>query len=290
MAQKKSYSVDEITKEFMRLDRLRYLEILRECNEPLTSYEITERILISEGIGKESIDNKLLRRRNPPVNTRLKTMEDMGILRNEDGRYSVDFIGQLFFHAREKFSMNREILEKHRSFFETHNFHDIPEEFRWQIYKLRNTEITVNIYDFIDIVQENLKKVNRKIYLLTEYLHDIPDEVIQKIQKGETDIAILYQCDNPPRIEREDEKELLSKLTRNPREGIEFRFLPFRERFPLYVNIVDEQWAIFALSATASRMIDRNQAFFGTDIEFVMWCRDLLHYLWWEKDVTVLKI
>jgi len=217
-------------------------------------------------------------------------MQDMDVLANEDGKYSVDIAGLLFLHARKKLSESREILEKHRTFFETHNFRDIPVEFRWQIYKLMQTEMIVNVYDFIENVQENLKKVKRKIYLLTEYLHSIPDEVIQKIQEGEIDIAILYQSCNPPRIEREDERELFDKLTRNPREGIEFRFLPLRQRLPVYISRIDEQWALFALSATSSEIIDRNQAFCGSNIEFVTWCRDLLYHLWWEKDVMVLEI
>lgn len=291
MVQEPSCSEDEIIKELMKQDRLYYLEILRKSGRPLTSYEVTKEILVKyRGVSERLIDSKLLRKKNPSVNTRLKTMQDMGILKNINGRYSIDIAGLLFLHAREKLSESRKILGEHKMLFETHNFQDLPVEFRWQIYKLRQTEMIRHAYDYLDKMQENLKKVRRKIYLLTEYLHDIPDEIIQRIQEEEIDIAILYQCYDPPRFEREDEKELFKRMTENPHEGIEFRFLPLRERFPIYIGRIDSNWALFALSALANGTIDRDQAFCGDDIEFVTWCRDLLYHLWWEEDVVVLDI
>ena len=86
MAKSTNHSVDEITRELMKQDRLRYLEILRKSTKSLSSYEVTKEILVKyEGVDEKSIDNELLRKRNPSINTRLKTMEDMGILKNEDG-------------------------------------------------------------------------------------------------------------------------------------------------------------------------------------------------------------
>lgn len=270
---------------------MRYLETLKESNKPLTSYEVTKRILEKyEGIERKSITKEFLRKKSPPVNSRLRTLQEMSILKNEGGKYSLDMIGVLFLYAREKFSKNREILEEYIKYFETHNFQDIPVEFRWQIYKLKQTEMIKNVFDYLEEVQENTRRVKRKIYLLTEYLHKLPDESIQMIQKEEIDIAILYQCYNPPKIEREEEKELFKKLIENPHRGIEFRFLSLRQRYPIYICRIDEKWALFALSSISTGMVDRNQAFCGSDIEFVTWCRNLLYHLWWEKDVIVLSI
>lgn len=290
MAQKTNYSMDDIINELMKLDRLQYLEILSESENPLTSYDITKKILVSDGIKEEPIDKKLLRKKNPSINTRLKTMEDMGILRNEEGKYSLDIAGLLFLHAREKLSKSREILDTNRMFFETHNFQDIPVEFRWQIYKLSQTNMISNAYEFMDSIEENLKKVERKIYLLTEHLRDIPNEIIQRIQKKEIDIAILYQCHNPPLIEKEDEQKVFKELTKNLHKGIEFRFFPLQKRSSIYVSRSDSKWALFTLSTKASGTIDRNQAFCGDNIEFITWCRDLLYHLWWEEGVKIFKI
>ena len=130
-----------------------------------------------------------------------------------------------------------------------------------KLFKLRNTKVTENASQWDRILREEMKKTRRKLYNLTTYLHDFPDEILQKKIRGEIDIAITYQFRKYPQLNYSDEKNLFDRLIA---AGVELRHITLKNRHPIGIRIVDEKWATFLLPKVNQKELDRDHAFIST--------------------------
>lgn len=171
-----------------------------------------------------------------------------------------------------------ETLSKFRDFFDTHYVEDLPREFLRQVYKVSEAELTRTPVRWMKEVAKYMKKIERKFYNCTEYLHDIPDEILEKKVAGDIEqISILYQFYRYPELNYPDEKELFDELVE---AEVEFRYLILAPRHPIGIRIVDEKWATFGLTRKMDNELDRDHTLIGTDRDFVSWCRDLMYHVW----------
>jgi len=261
--------------ELLNKDRFEYLDIIKR-DDGAKSLEIAKEILRSRGI----TDHKEITKENIKVNKRLRRLVELDILVSGGGTYDISSFGRLLMISREDLRRNAETMEKFRDFFEDHYVDDLPQEFFRQIYKLNGAELTELPIQWVQEVIRHMGKIKRKFYNMTEYIHDIPEDIIEgkKIGKdGEIEIVITYQFYEYPYLNYSIEKELFKKLAD---AGAEFRYINLENRHPIGVRIVDEKWATFGLARRLDGKLDREQAFIGTDIEFIKWCRDLMYHVW----------
>ncbi|KYK37047.1 MAG: hypothetical protein AYK19_07555 [Theionarchaea archaeon DG-70-1] len=260
--------------ELLNKDRLDYLEII-ENSEGAKSIDVAEEILKSRGITKP----KEIKKENIKVNKRLRKLVDLGILDStKKGEYEVSSLGYLLMDSWQELNEKAETLNKFRRFFDTHYIEDLPQEFIRQIYRLSEAELTRNPVQWMKEVMRYMKKIERKFYNSTEYLHDIPDEILEKKVTGKIEqISILYQFYKHPELNYPDEKELFDELVE---AEVEFRYLTLKNRHPIGIRIVDEKWATFGLTRKADGVLDRDQTLIGTNRDFVSWCRDLMYHIW----------
>lgn len=263
--------------ELLNKDRFNYMEIIMNSEGGAKSLEIAEEILRSRGITQE----KEIRKENVKVNKRLRKLVELGILfSHEKGEYSISGLGQLMMVSWEELEKNAEVMSKFRGFFENHYVDDLPREFFRQIYKLKGAYLTEIPVQWVQEVIRHTNKIQRKFYNMTEYLHDIPEEIIDRRENGKTgeiEIVIIYQFYDYPRLNYSIEIELFEKLKN---AGVEFRYITLEKRHPIGIRIVDEKWATFGLARRSDGMLDRERAFIGTDRDFISWCRDLMYHTW----------
>lgn len=269
-----------VISELLNKDRLNYLDIIME-QDGAKSLEISKKILQSRGI----TNPKAITKENIKVNKRLRRLVELDILVSDRGIYNISSLGRLLMVSREQLVKNAETMERFHIFFENHYVDDLPREFFRQIYKLRKAQLTEIPVQWVQEVIRHMKEVERKFYNMAEYLHDIPEEIIERKihekesrKKEEIEIAIIYQFYNYPQLNYSLEGELFNKLVE---AGAEFRFINLEEeRHPIGIRIVDDKWATFGLARRLDGIVDREKAFIGTDIEFITWCRDLMYHMW----------
>ncbi|MBU7046515.1 MAG: hypothetical protein HXS54_08765 [Theionarchaea archaeon] len=282
----------EVVSELLNMDRFEYLDIIEKGNGA-KSLDVTRELLHSRGI----TDPKEITKENIKVNKRLRRLVDLGVLVSEEGVYNISSLGRLLMISKDELKKNAETMEKFHGFFETHYVDDLPPEFFRQIYKLRNAELTELPVQWVQEVIRSMNKIERKFYNMTEYLHDIPEEFIDRkiaemkaektgkvdVEKGigktgKIEIVIIYQFHNYPHLNFSREKELFKKLID---AEAEFRHINLEEgKRPIGIRIVDEKWATFGLARRSDDRLDREQAFIGSNIEFISWCRDLVYHKW----------
>lgn len=269
-----SMDLTVLMSELLNMDRLDYLRII-ENSKGAKSIDVAKDILKSKGVTQHGE----IAKENIKVNKRLRKLVDLRILDStKKGEYEITSLGFLLMDSWQELNEKAETLEKFRDFFDTHYIEDIPQEFIRQIYRLHGAKLTVNPVQWVKEVMEYMKKIERKFYNCTEYLHDIPEDIIQKKIAGDIEeISILYQFEKYPELNYLDEKELFDKLVN---ANVEFRYLTLENRHPIGIRVVDEKWATFGLTRTLDGKLDRDQTLIGTDAAFVMWCRDLMYHIW----------
>lgn len=272
--------------ELLNKDRLDYLEII-EKSEGAKSIDVAKEILKSRGL----IQVREIKKENIKVNKRLRKLVDLGILVSDyGGVYNMGSLGYLLLDSWRELNEKAGTIEKFRNFFETHYIDDLPREFFRQIYKLRKAELTEIPIQWVQEVMRYMNQIERKFYNMTEYLHDIPEDVIEKKESGKiSEIVIIYQFYKYPELNYSIEKELFDKLVD---AGVEFRYTILETRRPISIRIIDEKWATFGLPRRLDGKLDRENAFIGTDPDFITWCRDLHYHIWHfeAKPLNVEKI
>lgn len=269
----------DVISELLNKDRLDYLDVIIK-QDGAKSLEISERILQSRDV----TNPKAITKENIKVNKRLRKLVDLGVLISDEGVYNISSLGRLLMVSKEELEKNADTMEKFHNFFEEHYVDDLPREFFRQIYKLRKAQLTEIPVQWVQEVVRHMKEVERKFYNMTEYLHDIPEEIIErKIQEREiekeeeVEIVIIYQFYNYPELNYSLEEELFKKLKK---VGAEFRCIDLEDRHPIGIRIVDEKWATFGLARRSDEKLDREKAFIGSDSDFITWCRDLMYHIW----------
>lgn len=267
-------------KELLNKDRLEYMEVIMKSDKALGSLEVTKTILSSRGI----TDTKKISRENIKVNKRLRRLVELGLLMQiEEGTYSISSLGYLLMDSWNELSDRVETTKKFRNYFDTHYVDALPPEFFRQTYKLRKAKVTENPVQWMKQVTKYTGRVERKFYNLTEYLHDIPEDIIEKKTSKETEefeIVITYQFYKYPLLNYSDEKELFDRLVD---ADVRFHYLTLEKRHPIGLRIVDDKWATFGLTRISDGVLDREKSFVGTDKDFVSWCRDLMYHIWHFK-------
>jgi predicted transcriptional regulator len=267
--------------ELLNIDRLEYLEIIRDSENGTKSLDITKKILKSRGITQK----EKIRKENIKVNKRLRKLVDLGILvSGGKGEYKMSSLGYLLLDSWKELTEKAETMEKFHEFFESHYVEEIPHEFLRQINRLKGADLVNNPVRWVREVSDHMHEIERKFYNLTEYLHDIPKEIIEKKEKKRIkEISIIYQFKEYPVLNYSDEKkELFDRLIK---AGAEFRYITLENRHPIGIRIIDEKWATFGLEAisdkrTSEKRLDRTQTLIGTDPEFIKWCRELMYHIW----------
>ena len=270
-----SEDLTSLMAELLNKDRFEYIEMIMNSEGGARSFDIAEKILQS----REITEVKKIKKENIVVNKRLRRLVELGILvPKEKGKYDISNLGYLLMDSWEELKESKEIFEKFHNFFNSHYITDLPREFFLRIYKLKKAELTKIPIQWAQEVIRHMEKMERKFYNLTEYLHDIPKEVIEKKKKEEIEeIVIIYQFKKYPELNFPIEKELFYELVD---AGVEFRYLTLEKRRPIGIRIVDEIWATFGLPRIPDGILDRERAFIGTDLEFISWCRDLMYHIW----------
>ena len=266
--------------ELLNKDRFEYLDIIKK-EDGAKSLDIAKEILRSRGI----TDHEEITKENIKVNKRLRRLVELGVLVSARGIYDISSLGRLLMISKEDLKRNVETLEKFHDFFENHFVDDLPREFFRQIYKLNGAELTELPVQWVQEVIRHTEELERKFYNMTEYLHDIPEKIIErKIQERESgkekeiEIVIIYQFSNYPQLNFSLEEELFGRLVK---AGAEFRYIKLEdEKRPIGIRIVDEKWATFGLTRRSDGILEREKAFIGTDKVFISWCRDLIYHMW----------
>lgn len=267
----------KLMSELLNKDRLNYIEIIANRGSGIKSIDVTKEILKLKGI---KLHPEKVKKENIKVNKRLRKLVDLDILSsNERAEYTISNLGYLLMDSWRELTEKAETMSRFRDFFSSHYITDLPPEFFRQIYKLKRSRITENPLQWEREVKIYMKKIERKFYNLTEYLHDFPEEIIEKKKRGEIEeIVIIYEFNKYPELNYSDEKiELLNRLSR---AGTEFRYMNLKDRYPIGLRIVDEKWATFGLAKIPEGELDRAHAFIGTDSDFISWCRDLMYHMW----------
>lgn len=263
--------------ELLNKDRLGYVMIIMNSQNGVGSREIAEEISELGGMTEE----EEIKKANIMINKRLRKLVDLGILISVDKKYKLSGLGYSLFDSWQNIVENVDAMEKFGDFFDDHLVNDIPREFFRQMYKLRSAELAQNATQWGNMLREQMKKTERKIYNMTQYLHDFPDHILKKKKKDEINIVITYQFNKYPQLNYSDEKVLFEKLVE---VETEFRYIKLEDRHPLGIRVIDEKWATFLLpkpeKTNEKHELDRGQAFVGTDLEFVSWCRDLMYHIW----------
>jgi predicted transcriptional regulator len=261
-------------KELLNKDRLKYMEMIMNSDKGLGSLEIAQIICASRGITRDME----ITRENSKINKRLRKLVNLGILMQiEEGKYSISSLGYLLMDSWKKLAEKADTVNKFSKFFNEHFVNDIPEEFFGQIYKIRGAKLTGNTVQWKESLARHMFKMDTKLYNSTQYLHDFPDVIIEKVRSHEIEIVIIYQFDSYPELNYSDEKELFDKLVE---AGVEFRYIDLENRHPIGIRIIDDTWASFYLSRISDGKLDRDHVFIGTDREFITWCRDLHYHIW----------
>jgi predicted transcriptional regulator len=261
--------------ELLNMDRLEYLRIIEQSEKGAKSMDIAEEILKPKGIPSP----KEIRNENIKVNKRLRRLVDLEVLNSsEKGVYTISSFGYLLVDSWRELNEKVGTLNRFREFFDTHYVEDIPQEFLRQIYKLNGADVTLNPIQWMKEVTRYMRKIERKFYNVTEYIHDIPDEILEKKLEGEIEeISILYQFHKYPELNYPDEKDLFDDLVK---AHAEFRYLILENRHPIGIRVVDEKWATFGLARKSDGVLDRDRTLLGTDKNFISWCRDLMYHMW----------
>lgn len=264
----------EQMRELLNKDRFKYIEMIMNSDKGLGSFEITQAILESRGI----TGDRWITIENSKINKRLRKLVNLGILaQKEEGKYSLSSLGYLMIDSWKKLAEKADTMNKFSEFFNNHIVADIPEEFFGQIYKLRNANLTENAVQWKESLARHMKEMDRKLYNLTQYFHDFPEEVIEKKRKEMVEIVIIYQFDKYPELNYQGEKELFDKLVE---VGVELRYINLENRHPIGIRLVDDKWTTFLLSRLSDGKLDRDQVLIGEDREFISWCRDLMYHMW----------
>ena len=265
----------DLMSELMNMDRLEYIRIIMRSRDGAKSIDIAEEISKLKFITY----SRDIKKENIKVNKRLRNLVDLGILVSKEGVYTISSLGKLLIASWEELEKNSEAIEKFKEFFDNHYVDDLPQEFFLEIYKLSKADLTENSVQWELGVREYMKTMKRKFYSMTEYLHDMPEEIIRKKEEGEIEeMSIIYQFRNYPELNYSDEWDLFNRLTK---AKVEFRYMTLEKRHPIGIRIVDEEWATFGLARTSDGKLDRGQAFIGTDKDFITWCRDLMYHMWY---------
>jgi predicted transcriptional regulator len=271
-----STDLPSLVSELLNKDRLDYLEIIASSEDGAGSFQVTKEILRSRNTTRK----KEARRENMIVSKRLGKLVALGILIPvEVGKYRISSLGYLLLRSWKDLKMNAESLTKFREFFDTQYISALPDEFFREIYKLEKAAVTENPIQWENEVREYMKRIENKFYNLTEYIHDFPNDVIEKKRRGEIEIVIIYQFKKYPELNYSDEKkELLSELAR---AGADLRYMTLeKNRHPIGVRIVDDKWATLGFTRIGEWHLDRAHSLISSDLEFISWCRDLMYHMW----------
>jgi predicted transcriptional regulator len=262
-------------RELLCLDRMTYIDTIMNSEMGLSSREISEKMLIK----KRKTGKGALTKENSKVNKRLRRLVDLEILSEiQDDKYVVTSFGYMLMDSWKEITEKEKTFKKFRNYFETHYVNDLPNEFFRQIYKLERAEITHNSVHWINEMKEKMERIERKLYSLTNYLHNIPDEVLARKKKGEIkEVVIIYQFEQYPYLNSSQETSLFRKLVE---AGVEFRYMSLEKGHPMGIRVIDEKWATFGLTRISDNCLEMEKTFYGTDLDFVIWCRDLMYHIW----------
>lgn len=273
----KDYDLGILMNELLNKDRLEYMRVILNLGGSARSIDITKALLASRGI----TGDKKVKKENIMVNKRLKNLVSLEILKQVgQGEYGISSLGYLLMDSWKELTEKMETFGKFRQFFETHFVNDLPEEFFRQIYKLRNAKLTESPVQWMEELARQTIKTRRKLYILTELLHSISEETIERKKSGKIEeIVIIYEFYQYPNLNllKPNEKEFFDKLVD---AGVEFRHLTLENSHPIGLRIVDERWATFGLTRIADGVLDREKGFIGSDSDFIAWCRDLMYHIW----------
>ena len=278
----KKYTPETLIDETLKMDRLLYLDIIKE-RQSLTSLQMTREILaLRKGRDPEEIKDEEIAKANPNINKRLKDLADMDILNDEEGKYSLSPIGSLIIDELATLKSDIEVLREYRWFFSTHDYTVIPHKQFREIHKLRFAKECKDAIEYVGIIEDNTLKTAKGIRIATERLHAIPGWIMQELERGNLTLNLIYQFAEPFKVnsDTQDERKLWRDLIEKDLPKVEIRYLTLRDRNPLGIRIIDEKWAILNLFERAEHKLNRPRSFYGEHQQFVGWASEIFLTLW----------
>lgn len=276
---------EELVDEILKMDRLLYLEFIREKG-PLTSLQMTREVIaLKKDINSEEVGDDEISKKNPNINKRLRDLAEKGILDDQEGSYTLTPLGVLISDGLSQLVSGIDIIREYGWFFNTHDYTVIPTQNFREIYKLQFAKQSDDYFKYLKELEGNTAKAEEKICIMTDRLHDIPGWIIEELKRPNLKLKLVYQFWEPFKINSNDEEEqnLWRELTQDISPTIEIRYLALKNRNPIGIRIIDQKWAIFNLYELAEKKLNRPRSFYGEDVQFIAWIEDIFLTIWNES-------
>ena len=273
---------EELIDEILKMDRLLYLNIIREKGS-LTSLNMTREILaLKKNVKPEEVKDNEISRKNPNINRRLRDLAEMEILGDQGGSYSLTSLGILISDGLSQLASGIDVIRKHARFFNTHDYTVIPPQNFREIYTLQFAKQSNDYFEYLRELDKNTTKIGEKIRIITDRLHDIPGWIIKEFILGSLKLELIYQFWEPFKVNSNDEEEqnIWRELTQVISPNIEIRYLILKNRNPIGIRIIDQEWAVFNLYEQAEEKLNRPRSFYGQDERFITWIEDIFLNIW----------
>jgi predicted transcriptional regulator len=202
-----------------------------------------------------------------------KRMTDAGlILKNSNGEYRLTRIGDIACHNIPSFIF----MNNNKKYFITHDFDDIPIKFIQRIGAFMNTELICGVPIVLDRWKSIYKNAATKINVMSSEIFDAEFvNLITQNKEGNVQASYILSSDTIMPKQRTDglQSEVLHRLLVD--DKINRRMIKKIRT----IVILNDNEAMVMFPTTDGRA-DMRDAFYGTDPDFVEWCKDYFEDTW----------
>lgn len=210
------------------------------------------------------------------VHRNFARLEDGGlIVKGLDGYYSLTTYGKTMCSQIPSIIF----LSHNRSYFEDHDFGDIPPKFIMRIGQLSNSELVKGVAKILELWKSIYKNANEYIY---ESLTEIPLDVIEpKVRRVEKGVKFQYIFSESTIVPK-GRKKLLEKL--NFAKLIEKGLVERKMRKTILTQVLLNEKEAVVSFPNINGEPDITEMFYSNDSMFHEWCLDYFRYCWYESE------
>lgn len=210
------------------------------------------------------------------VHRNFARLEDGGLIVKElDGYYSLTTYGKTMCSQIPSIIF----LSHNRSYFEDHDFGDIPPKFIMRIGQLSNSELVKGVAKILELWKSIYKNANEYIYeSLTEIPLDVIEPKVRRIEKGVKFQYIFSESTIVPK----GRKKLLEKL--NFAKLIEKGLVERKMRKTILTQVLLNEKEAVVSFPNINGEPDITEMFYSNDSMFHEWCLDYFRYCWYESE------
>ena len=210
-----------------------------------------------------------------------RLVESKLIEKTNNGKYQVSTIGTVTLQQVPFF----EFLERHKKYFQTHDFTGIPDHLISRIGELKGCRLEEDFMKSIQMARDHCSNAKRFLYGVSfSSPVDLYDIVLNNLKKG-LEFNMTYGTNS---IFSKGFSEYSAR-----RECRNFNSKKFQEWVvkvvPFSVGI-SEKHCHFLFANKELGYIDGQGVFFGGDKKSIRWCRDLIEYYWKMPKVQNFKL